>query len=190
MALRGLQILILLAMIPLHSAWSSPQATPAEVGKTTLKRTSPKVAIKAGDIFRGKFQLFTQNSKTAEFVVYFTETKENTSIGNAFEVEAVAMVATEAEKWVYGLNGVFDVEYRQLILYNIIEYIQNSKVTSTAGESDQAGFHPVGFAGQISADHQTIACSIAFNGDASLSRVLHPEELEEKLLQHVKSEFL
>jgi hypothetical protein len=187
---RIIYILVILLMGQSHPAWCADPITSAKTEGPHPQVMGTMMAIKTGDIFKGEFELLTHDQDVAELVVYFTETTAKGRNGQAFEVEAFAMVTTKAEDWIYGLSGTFDTKYKQLILYNIIEFASNGKKNPPEQANIQNIFRPVGFAGQISEDDQTITCSIAYNGDASLTRVTNSVELEEKLLRRVKSNFL
>ncbi len=72
---------------------------------------------------------------------------------------------------IYGLKGVYVPSCQQITLYDLADPQPRNSAVEHKSVIDHVEFEPVGLAGKITEDGQTIYCQIAYNGNASLSRI-------------------
>ncbi len=145
---------------------SSPEKT-QQNQQTAGKRTS---SLQVGDVFQGRVELAQPRHNPAELTIYIKKASSKNSENNAFDIEAIAVMQIRTERSIYSLEGIYVPSCKQINLYKIHNTQPPQSSVSSNIIMNEATFEPVGLAGQITDDDQTIHCQIAFNGNGSLRR--------------------
>jgi len=132
--------------------------------------STKKISVNTGDIFKGIVELAEPHHNPAELTLYIRNATKRDSTESEFEIEATAVMQISAMRTTYGLHGFYDPDCQQMNLYEIGD--PPASLTVPRGiVINGAIFEPVGLAGKFTDDGNTIQCAIAYNGNASLSRM-------------------
>lgn len=127
-------------------------------------------SLQEGDVFQGAADLLDSRHTPARLTLYIRKASKLNVSEDEFDIEAIAVMNTNIARIIYGLKGIYVPSWRQLNLYEIQSH-QPMHLTSTKTTKRAVNFEPVGLAGRLTKDNQTIHCQIAYNGNASLKRV-------------------
>ena len=167
----------------------STKITTASQVHDWLPQTSVKTAInrrikfvKEGDIFKGIVTLAEPRHNPAELTLLIRNTISKGIVESEFEIEATATMKIDTVQTTYGLHGVYDQDCQQMDLYEI-QYFPAASVSEAKGTLiNDVIFEPVGLAGKLTDDGQTIDCEIAYNGNAHLMRLDKPVKFDETII--------